>query len=126
MADFTRQRALANRLVEAKGASFTFSKAETAANPAEPWKGGTAGATGTLWCVRVEPSSATRLGISTIKEDLLARSQHVLICAPGDGTVDPKDFDKVSIGGEPHGITFVETLDPAVDGSILYFVGAGR
>lgn len=126
MADYTPQRALAERLISAKGTSFTFSKTESVANPTEPWKGGTAGATGSLQAVRVEPSSAVRLGISTLNEDLLKRSQHVLICAPGDGTVDPKDFDTVTIGGETHGITFVETLDPDGSGGIIYFVGAGR
>lgn len=126
MADYSPQRALANRLIAAKGASFTFSKTATAANPAEPWKGTVPGTTGTLQCVRVEPSSATKLGISTVNEELLARSQHVLICAPGDGSVNPRDFDLVTIGGDPHGITFVEALDPDGSGGIIYFVGAGR
>lgn len=127
MADYTPQRALAERLISAKGTSFSFWTTETPSNPSEPWKGGAVpGIPGTLNAVRVEPSSAVRLGISTLNEDLLKRSQHVLICAPGDGTVDPKDYNTVDIGGETHGITFVETLDPDGSGGIIYFVGAGR
>lgn len=126
MADYSTQRALANRLITDKGTSFTFSKTESPADPNEPWKGGTPGASGSLNAVRVEPSSATQLGISTTNENLLARSEHVLIAAPGDGTVDPKDYDVVTIGGDKFGITFVETLDPDTSGAILHFIGAGR
>lgn len=127
MADYTEQRALANRLIKAKGVLLTFTAlGGTPIDPAQPWLGNTGPTTGTFWGVRVEPSSTQRLGLGTIKEDLLGRSQHVLIVAPGDGSVKPSDFEKVTVGGEINGITFVEALDPDTSGGIVYFVGAGR
>ncbi len=127
MADYTAQRALAERLIQAKGTEFTFSRdGDTPADANKPWEGNTGPVTGALWGVRVEPSSAIRLGLGTTKEDLVSRSQHILICAPGDGTVDPARFTKVTINGEINGITFVESLDPDLSGGIVYFVGAGR
>lgn len=128
MADYTAQRALANRLIGEKGTTFVFSKTESAADPATPWEGGGAAdpVNATLAGVRVEPSSAIRLGIGTVKESLVARATHILIVAPGDGTADPKDYDKVTVGGELCGITFTETLDPDGSGGIVYFVGCER
>jgi hypothetical protein len=127
MADYAPQRALANRLIEAKGVLLTFtSLGGTPLDPDKPWLGNTGPTTGTFRCVRVEPSSTQRLGLGTIKEDLLGRSQHVLIVAPGDGSAKPTDFEKVTVAGEVNGIIFVEALDPDTSGGIVYFVGAGR
>jgi len=126
MADYTRQIALANRLVEAKGAAFTFKGSDgTPADANKPWEAGDAPTTGELHAVAVEPSSANRLGLETLSDDLIQRTTVVLIVAPGDGTVEPKNFTHVEYQGDDHGIVFTRELAPDGAQKILYFVGIG-
>lgn len=132
MVDYSQLATTAKRLVDANGRSVTFVKMDrTPADASKPWRGAAAptsspAATLAAIGVFVEPSSASRLGISSEESDLVKRSTKIMIVALGSGSSeDLKDYDQVLDEGNYWKITAVEQLKPG-DTSLLFFVGVAR
>jgi len=71
----------------------------------------------------VEPSSATKLGMSSAAGDLEKRYSAVILAAFGAGSsVDLTGFNEVQDGEDRWGIIVVEKLRPGT-ASLLFFVG---
>jgi hypothetical protein len=133
MVDYVSLAATAKRLITANGREVTFVRFNrTAADAAKPWKGAAdprtdPDASETLDAVFVEPSSAVRLGISTVNSELVKRSTQILIAAPGsDFAEDLSTFEEViDSDGVKWRITTSEKLKPA-EVTLLYFIGVAR
>lgn len=134
MIDYTQLAERVRILVEKHGREVTFVRFhQTPADGAKPWRGpadprASVDAEATVKAVFVPPSSADRLGMSTVDEDLLRRTAFVCIVGPGS-TAPPFDLSTaheiMDEGGVRRRVTFVETLRPNVV-TLLYFVGVQR
>lgn len=136
MVDYTSLAATAERLIADAGRSVTFVRMErTAVDPAKPWRSAAtpandsaASVTGAAesrieaTAVMVQPSSASKLGLSTDKMDDGARAEKIFIVARNAVDVDLATYDTVVDGGTVWRIEFVEELKPGAT-SLLYFVG---
>lgn len=132
MVDYAALSQIANTLVAENGRAVTFIKMDrTPADPAKPWRGAAAptatpAATLAATAVFVEPSSASRLGISSEESDLVKRSTQIMMVALGsESSEDLRDYDQVLDDGTHWKITTVEQLKPG-DTSLLFFVGVAR
>ena len=131
--DYTNIATTAKRLVDKFGRSVTFRRLDrtTLDDAAKPWRGTatprtTLDATVTAIAVIVPPSSASRLGLTTRDNELIKRSEQIMIVALGaTSTDDLSTFDEVLDGTQLWKITTVETLKPG-DTTLLYFVGVKR
>ncbi len=129
MADLVKLVATAQRLIKANGRSVTIIRHdETLADAAKPWDGPTSARTtpdetSALDAVFVPPASAVRLGLSTEQNDLIIRSEQIMIIAPG--AVDLTRFQEVLDGDVYWKITMVETLKPGPT-LLLAFMGVKR
>lgn len=126
--DYVALAQTALELIKANGRQVTFRQlVDTPADSNKPWRGAAdptaGGTTEAAWCVAVPPSSANQLGMSTTDNDLVKRSEQILIVAPGLN--DLADFEEVIDGTVTYRITGVETLRPA-DVTLLYFVGVAQ
>jgi len=80
----------------------------------------------TTKAIFVNPSSLVQLGLMTISDDLVIKSQQILQVAPGnDITDDLEDFSEVIDGDTEWKIVGVQKLRPA-DRTLLYFIGVKR
>lgn len=129
MPNYTKLAAIAQRLVSESGRAITLVQFNsTPADANKPWRGaadprGTPDATLAVDGVFVEPSSATKLGMSSEVSDLLKRSSQIIIIAT---TVDISDFQEViDTDTKRWKILGMETLKPG-DTTLLYFVGVER
>ena len=75
--------------------------------------------------VAVEPSSLSSLGISTVDQDLLKRTEKVLLAAPPEDGSDLATFHEVQDEVMLYQILKVDTLRPATT-TVIYFVWVGR
>lgn len=132
MPDFVKLAATAARLVSSSGRSVTLERFnQTSADSAKPWSGptdprATVDATVTTKAAFVEPASVARFGIVTVDEDLLKRSDQVMLVAPGSTiTADLATFNEVVDGSVRWKIEIVRTLKPA-DTVMLYMIGVKR
>jgi len=127
--DFVSLLATAQRLITENGRSITFIRHDkTLQDTDEPWKGpasarGTPDATSVHDAVFVEPASAVRLGIATVQEDLIMKSDQIMILAAG--VVDLTRFQEVLDGGTYWKITVIKDLKPGST-TVLSFVGVAR
>lgn len=130
MVDFAKLQATAQRLVKANGGTFTFRAFDaTVAVPAKPWDGPTDPRAGGVTTsaqrgVLVEPSSFVRLGLALETDDLIKRSDMVLIVA--GATTDLSTFQEVDGIGGVFTIIAVTRLIPDGATTILWFVGLKR
>lgn len=129
MPDYTKLAATAQRLVENSGRDITLVEFNTTpADASKPWRGAsdprtTPDATLAVSGVFVEPSSATKLGMSTEVSDLLKRSSQIIIVA---STADLKSYNEVIDSDSSRWkIVGMETLKPG-DTTLLYFIGVQR
>lgn len=125
--DYAKLAATAKRLVTNAGTSVEFARLNsTPANPSMEWRGATDAETGETTvagvAVRVEPSSAQRLGLSVEKDGFVKRSQAILIAVPDS---DITDFDRATFDGVSYNIEGMQVLRPT-DTTLLYFVGIRR
>ena len=126
MPDYDRLAATAARLVKNSGRSVTFVKLnETPSDPAQPWKGPASGGETTLALngVFVPPGSVRALGEGTEFEDLVARSEQIVITAQGEN--DLREFTEVVDQSIRWGITGLQVLRPG-NTTLLAFVGLRR
>ena len=129
--DYTKTIATAQRLITKFGRSITFvSFDETLGEAAKPWKGATAprGAGATtliLDAVSVEPRSLDELGRSTAIDDLVKRSEQIMIVSPGSA-VSLESFEEIIDDDTSRWkIVGLERLRPGTE-ILLYFVGVKR
>lgn len=131
MPDYTRLAATALRLVQNAGRSITFVRLnETASDPAQPWKGPASGGETTLDLtgVFVPPNTVRQFGLSALGEgtefdDLVTRSEQIIITAQGEN--DLRSFTEVVDRSERWGIIGLQVLRPG-DTTLLAFVGVRR
>lgn len=127
--DYTALAATAATLIQDNGRDVTLRRInQSAANAAEPWKGPADPAanfanTDTVKAVFVPPSSASELGMSSEKADMLGSISQIAIVEPG--SFDFLSADEMVDGGHRMGIEFVEKLQPAAT-VLLYFIGVKR
>jgi hypothetical protein len=116
------------RLIAKNGRAVKFIELNAApANPSFPFEGPTDPAavptrTLTTSGCFVEPDSLIRLGITTKVEELLQRSDRIML-APGSN--DLSGYNTVVDEGETYKITGIETLRPGTT-TLLHFVGVMR
>lgn len=96
-------------------------------DPTMPWRGpvnprGVPKATLTRRCTNVEPSSLERLGIQKIEDDLLKRTDKVVMFG---GNVDLSAYHEVIDNDERFRITFTRVLQPGPV-RLLTFMGLRR
>lgn len=123
--DYLKLAALAKTMIDGAGRPVTFVKLNrTPTDPAKPWRGnvdprGAPAATLTANAVFVEPSSATKLGMSTTTSDLLKKSKAILLVATD---TELEGYEEVIDGTSRKRILAVEKLKPGST-TLLYFVG---
>ena len=116
-------------LINRFGRSVTFVQLdETPTDPAKPWDGATdprasPESTSVHTAVFVEPVAADKLGLSSTTDDLIKRSNQIMLVS--DETVDFRIFDEVIDGSTRWKIVFTEDLTPG-DTKVLSFVGVAR
>ena len=122
----------ARALIEANGVLVTFQKlGSTPADPSKPWDGpasprATVDASVSVPIVAVPPSSASSLGMRTVDQELLKRTQQIWVVAPGaELAFQLSTGDEAIREGQRWRIVFTETLRPATV-TLLYFVGVAR
>ena len=131
--DYNAMAAVAEQLIDENGREITiFRFDQTFTDSAKPWKGptdprGTPDETATLNAVFVPISGAASLGMKTLDQDLLKRTEQVCLIAPGVTSVpfDLATANEIIDGGVNSKVTFVETLKPG-DTVLLYYVGVSR
>lgn len=125
--DYTKLAATALSLVTKFGRQVTIVKfAETAADANKPWRGNltpreTPLASGSVYMVFVEPSSAEELGLSIQKFGMTDRQAQIAIMAPGTDTTEYEHYDEVVDGTVRWKITEVEVLKPGPLRMIYFF-----
>ncbi len=129
MVDFVRLLATAQRLISESGRSIQLVKLDsTPADPTKPWDGPTDPRTGTttltLDGVAVDPTSAARLGLVSMTDDLMKRSEQIYIVAAG-ANVDLDVFNEVNDEGKTWKIEGVRTLRPGKV-TVLSYIGVRR
>lgn len=120
--------ALAQRLIKKRGRSVTFKElGRTPADPLYPFEGPTspeasAVRTLTTFGCFVEPDSLQRLGLSTKLEELIQRSDRIMLVA-GQSSLD--GYNVVVDEGQTYQLSGFETLRPGLV-TLLHFVGTLR
>ncbi len=129
--DYAPLVADAQALIAEFGRSVTFVAFDTtAADPAMPWNGptdprGTPSASLAASAVFVEPASASKLGLNTTDNDMVKRSEQIMMVAPGasaDMSVYQEVVDSDSSRWKIEGISVLKPADTVV----LAFVGVRR
>lgn len=119
--DYDELQAMALELVAEAGRSITISrKGRTPADANKPWLGGSGAAT--TWTgkgVFVELSSANRLGLMVVTQDMEKRKSRCLL-VPHTG-VDLATYDTVTDGTDVLRILSAQTLKPG-DVVLAYFL----
>lgn len=121
--------AMVLRLINKRGRTVTFKELGSApANPSFPFEGPTdpevsAVRTLSTKAVFVEPDSLQRLGITTKVEELLQRSDRIMLVPGSVGSLD--GYNVVVDEGQTHTVTAIETLKPGTT-TLLHFVGTLR
>lgn len=129
MPDYVKLAATAERLIAKSGRAITLVKFDrTVETPTKPWRGAeeprgsNATETPTVG-VFVEPSSATKLGMSAEVTDLLKRSQQMIMLST---QVDISAYNEVVDSDSTRWkIIGMEKLRPG-ETTLLYFVGVKR
>lgn len=132
--DYVKTSLTARKLVEKFGKKrivqiLKFSEDEQ--DPSKPWKGSSnprlvPDFDVTTEAVFISPSSAVRLGILTIDDDLVKNSEKIMIIAPGQTiTEDLRLADEVIDEAERWKVAGVSTLKPA-EVVLLYYIGVKR
>lgn len=130
MVDLAPILVIARGLITDNGREVTFLAHNTTLGDAsQPWEGPAdartvPSATATMDAVFFNPGELSKLGISFVSEDLIARSEQIMMVAPVAG-VDLKSFQEVLDEGTYWKITGAEIFKP---GSIvaLAYVGVAR
>lgn len=134
--DYTRLAGRARTLVAANGRLVDFVRLEqTPQDATQPWNGpeDPDGVNATpqevvvgVPVAAVPPSNVNELGLTTLDQDLLKRSEIVYIVAPGLGvTANLETMNRIIDGGITYKIIFAEKLRPATT-TLIYFMGAVR
>lgn len=130
MVDYVSLTATAQRLITKNGRSVTLLKFDsTPEEAAKPWNGpsnprGTPDAELPIDAVFVEPSAAVKLGLSLETDDLVKRSEQIMIVSPGVAA-DLSTYNEVLDDSEYWKITGIQVLKPA-SSVVLGFVGVAR
>lgn len=130
MVDLAPILAEARVLVEENGREVTFIAHDTTLNDAaQPWEGPTdaravPSSTATMDALFFNPGERDRLGKTFVSEDLVNRSQQIMMVLPIAG-VNVEDFQEVLDEGTYWKITGIEVFKP---GSVvaLAYVGVSR
>lgn len=129
MPDYTALAAKAATLVQNSGRQITLVQYDdTLEDSNKPWRGPVNARTSPkstlqVYGVFVEPSSATKLGMSTEVSDLLKRSKQVIIIA---STADLSIYNEVLDSDNSRWkIVGMEKLKPAST-TLLYFMGVAQ
>lgn len=127
--DYAALATTAQELIDELGRTITIIRFDQDPDDAdEPWNGaanprGTPDASLTTGAVFVEPSSATKLGMRAIPEDILKRLSAIAIVAPGPtNTFDLATANEIIDGSLRQKVLIVDTLKPAAV-ALLYFLG---
>lgn len=125
--DYARAQALAQRLIQKNGKAVTFQRlSATPADPEKPWKGPgtpTVAESHDTVAVSLPHASLVDLGFMRVDDDLLKRTEQVLL-VPG-GSVDLEPFTNLLENGVRWRIEWVRTLRPATV-TVLYAFGVKR
>ncbi len=129
MVDLTPLIATATRLIKENGRQVTFINQDpTLADAAQPWEGPTAARGGgatklDLDVVFVDPNPRN-LGRMSIREDLISRSEQIMIVVPGTNDLDT--FEEIlDTDGTYWKIVGTQTLKPGST-AVLSYVGVKR
>ena len=101
------------------------------ADASKPWEGATnprspLDDTQVLSAVFVPITSSSQLGLRVLDEDLLRKSEQLLLVAPGATfTPDLTTFDEIIDGTIAWRIIFIEKLKPATI-TLIYYFGVAR
>lgn len=133
MVDYAKLSATAERLIKKNGRQLTFVQHDkTPSNPSKPWLGAAdpkgSGTTLDLDGVFVPPNTVREFGITALGrgteiEDLLARSQQIVITATKNN--DLRQFRQVFDDGVYWKILATQELKPGAT-SLIAFVGVRR
>lgn len=129
--DYTDDMAFGLEMVTEYGRLVTIQKLAESTSPTNPWEGPGGGsqpiaASHDLPMVFVPPSSASQLGLRTIDEALLKRTQQIIIVAPGPNFLTfLGDYNQVEDDGVLWNILWSETLRPGPV-NVLYYFGVRR
>jgi len=126
------QAATAKRLVDAKGRSVTFIQLDAGTDDAnQPWRGkadarATPANSVTLIAAFVPPSGVALGAEMALAEDLVKRSEQIMLVAPGTDQRDFSAYDEViDTDGTRWKIIFSDLLKPA-EIAILWSIGVRR
>lgn len=125
--DYEEFAELAQELIGESGRPITMQKLSASiADPAMPWKGPGAPtllASQATMGTFVELFSFIKLGLETIDNELLKRSEQVVMVPPG--TVDVEKYDLILDGSVLWKIEWARVLKPGPD-VVLYWFGVSR
>lgn len=130
MVDYVRLQATAVRLIAANGGDFTFRSFDPSdGDAAKPWDGPTdpragAATTSVQRGIVIQPAAAVQMGLVTSVEDLLKRSQRLLLVA--GGATDLTTFEEVDTPDGPSKIVRVHRLQPDGVTTLAWFVELER
>ena len=131
MPDYSRLAQTAERLIRNSGRSITFVRlGETPSDSSAPWKGPASGGEISLPLIGtfVPPNTVRQFGLTALGEgtefnDLVTRSEQIIITAQGEN--DLRLFTEVVDRNERWGIIGLQVLRPG-DTTLLAFVGVRR
>lgn len=125
--DFARAQAFALRLITKNGRSVAFERlSSTPTDSNMPWNGPgtpTVAQSVTTVAVSLPHASLTELGFTSVDDELLKRTEQVLL-VPG-GATDLEPFHTMLDGGIRWAVEWVRTLKPAST-VVLYAFGVKR
>lgn len=129
MFDYSEFSELGEELTAEFGRSITLIELNTTntPDPTKTWRAPAPRTTPTsslvVYGVFVEPSSATKLGLSTEISDMLKRCQQIIVIS---STLDLKKYNEIiDSDSSVWRITALEQLKPGAT-SLLYFIGVNR
>ena len=130
--DYTSIADTALAMVKKYGRSMTITKFDqSAGDPAKPWEGasdprGVGKTSLTIYAVAVSVTSAIQVGLVTKDDDMVKRSEQILIVAPGSvEQTDLGNFNIVSDGSVEWKVAGVDKMQPS-NLILLYYIGVKR
>lgn len=133
MIDYVEIANIAKTAIDENGRPVTFLRFDqTPADVNQPWNGpadprATPDASASVIGLFIQPVVAQTLGLTTVDQDLMKRTEEIVLVAPGAANppFDLTTANELIDGGVNKKITFVETLRPNTI-TLLYFVGVAR
>lgn len=114
MADYTRQRQQAVRMIKAKGTTGVLTHTVYVENAAEPWKAGTIEVETTVDCL-VFPDDG-----ETFVNHNISENARIALVAPTPELTQISTGDKLLVGTELLNINLIKSLNPDNSGVILW------